>query len=75
MLDHKLSISITLKSNVSDSVNDGVQIATLEIESGQITPDRSFTCQVQSSTESAVSEVSASVSAYGMSLQALNFST
>ena len=68
--------SITLKSNVSDSVDgSGNQVATLQITSDQITVDRSFTCEVQSTTESTVSRTDATVNKYGMLLQALNLST
>ena len=58
--------SITLKSNVSDTVTGGEQTATLAVESGEITTDRSFTCQVQSSDEATGSTVDATVNKYGM---------
>ena len=69
------AFSITLKSNVSDTVADnGDQTAELQMTGATNTEDRNFKCRVQSGSDEAA-EIAASINVYGMLLQALNLST
>ena len=69
------AFSITLKSNVSDTVADnGEQTAELQMTGATNTEDRNFKCKVQSGSDEAA-EVAASMNVYGMLIQALNLST